>query len=204
MFYGMEDSITHSPRRNKVRRAKAANRPSKFRERLLEVGARLFVERGIANVSVEELIDAADVSRATFYGFFANKNELAAAILLPVFDSGIEALANLDALPARKAAEALISVYLHLWTEHRNALLLTGNFDGNVFPYIRQQHDAFNLELHKALQVIESGGLLRNNSANLTLSVLAKTAIPLLQIYKDREELESTYRASMLGLIIKA
>ena len=80
MFYGMEDSITHSPRRNKVRRAKAANRPSKFRERLLEVGARLFVERGISNVSVEELIDAADVSRATFYGFFANKNELVVAI----------------------------------------------------------------------------------------------------------------------------
>ena len=93
--------------------------------------------------------------------------------------------------PPRNAAEALINAYLHLWKEHRNALLLTGNFDGAVFPYIRTQHDAFNSKLHKVLQVIESGGLLRNNSADLTLEVLAKTAIPLLHIYKDREELES-------------
>jgi AcrR family transcriptional regulator len=189
---------------NAVRRANAKKRPGHHRDKLLEVGARLFVKHGIARVSVAQLVTKAGVSRATFYGFFANKNELAAAILLPVFDSGTKALANLDSLPPRNAAEALINAYLHLWKEHRNALLLTGNFDGAVFPYIRIQHDAFNSKLHKVLQVIESGGLLRNNSADLTLEVLAKTAIPLLHIYKDRKELESAYRESMLGLIIKA
>ncbi len=196
-----DTSISRPP--NAVRRANATQRPGENRDKLLDAGAKLFVERGIATVSVEQLVEKAGVSRATFYGFFANKNELAAAILLPVFDSGTRALANLDSLPPRNAAEALINVYLRLWKEHRNALLLTGNFDGAVFPYIRNQHDAFNSELRKILQVIESGKLLRNNSADLTLAVLAKTAIPLLHIYKDREELESAYRESMLGLIIK-
>ena len=188
---------------NSVRRANATNRSDHYRDKLLEVGAKLFVESGIAGVSVAQLVAKAGVSRATFYGFFANKNELAAAILLPIFDSGIEALANLDKLPPRKAAEALIGVYLHLWKEHRNALLLTVHFDGAIFPYIRTRHDAFNLELQKVLQVVESGELLRNNSATLTLDVFGKTAIPLLRIYKDHAELENVFRESMLGLIIK-
>jgi hypothetical protein len=81
---------------------------------------------------------------------------------------------------------------------------LTSSFDGVVFPYIKFQHDSFNAQLEKVLQVVESGGLLRNDSAILTLQVLAKTAIPLLRVYKDREELEYIYRESMLGLIIKA
>jgi len=193
-------NITRPP--NSVRRANATNRSGHYRDTLLEVGAKLFVERGIARVSVAQLVANAGVSRATFYGFFANKNELAAEILLPIFDSGIQALANLDKLPPRKAAEALIGVYLHLWKEHRNALLLTVHFDGAVFPYIRTRHDAFNSELQKVLQVVESGGLLRNDSAVLTLEVLAKTAIPLLRIYKDRAEQEDVFRESMLGLLI--
>lgn len=188
---------------NVVRRANATQRPGENRDKLLEVGARLFVKRGIATVSVEQLVEKAGVSRATFYGFFANKYELAAAILLPVFDTGITALARLDSLPPRKAAEEIISVYLHLWKEHRDALLLTGSFDGAIFTYIKLPHDAFNAELKKVLQVIESGGLLRNNSASLTLEVLAKTAIPLLRIYKNRAELEDFFRESILGLIIK-
>ena len=188
---------------NAVRRAGAALRPGEYREKLMEVGARLFVERGIARVSVQQLVELAGVSRATFYGNFANKNELAAASLMPVFDSGIQALAGLEKLPSRKAAEALIEVYLKLWREHRNALLLTGNFDGAVFPYIKTRHNAFNAALEGVLRVIGSGGLLRNNSASLTLEVLGKTAIPLLRIYRNREELEDVFRESMLGLLIR-
>jgi AcrR family transcriptional regulator len=188
---------------NAARRANAAKRPGHCREKLLEVGAELFVEHGVAKVSVEQLVEKAGISRATFYGFFENKSELAAAILMPVFNSGIEALKNLCELPPRKAAEELINLYLYLLREHRNALLLTGNFDGTVFPYIKSQHDVYHSVLQKVLRVIESGELLRNNSVELTLEVLAKTAIPLLRIYKDREELEHIYRESMLGLVIK-
>jgi AcrR family transcriptional regulator len=200
----MNEPINNLRPPNVVRRATAEGRSGQYRDRLLEVGAGLFVERGIARVSVEQLVKKAGVSRATFYGFFANKNELAGAILLPVFDSGSRALAKLNGLPPRQVAEELIGIYLYLWKEHRNALLLTSSFDGVVFPYIKFQHDSFNAQLEKVLQVVESGGLLRNNSAILTLQVLAKTAIPLLRVYKDREELEYIYRESMLGLIIKA
>ena len=190
-------------RANANRRAKAANRDSEHRERLLEVGAPLFAAKGIVSVSVAEVLAAAGLSRATFYGFFANKNELAAAILLPVFDSGLAALMKLDRLPPREAADGLIDTYLQLWREHKNALLLTGIVDSGVFPYVASQHQAFNEALLRILQVIESGGLLRNGSAELTLEVLARTGIPLLRIYKDHDELEILYRDSLLALIIK-
>ena len=199
----MEDQVAQSSRRNKVRRAKAANRPSRLREPLLDTGARLFVERGMTNVSVEELIAGADVSRATFYGFFANKQELAAAILFPVFASGIAAMEKLYDLAPREAAAGLIDIYLQLWNEHRNALLLVGAIDGTVFPYVRSEHAAYGTALRNVLRVIESGNLLKNDSVELTIEVLARTGIPLLRIYRNRDDLETIYRDSMLGLILK-
>ena len=88
----MSDPVTQPRTGNVIRSTKVAIRRSEIRDRLLTAGARLFADRGLGNVSVEELIDEVGISRATFYGFFANKTELAAAVLNPVFDSGIVAL----------------------------------------------------------------------------------------------------------------
>jgi AcrR family transcriptional regulator len=189
---------------NAVRRATADDRPGGYREKLLQVGAKLFVNRGITQVSVEQLVSHAEVSRATFYGFFENKNELAAAILLPVFESGVETFPELVRVTAREAATQLIDVYLALWKEHRDALLLTASFNRAAFAYIKARHDAFNSGLKSVLNNIESAGLLRNDSADLTLGVIAKTAVPLLHVYKDSDDLERCYRESMLALLYKS
>ena len=76
----MIDPVTKPRTGNKILSAKVANRRSEISDRLLETAAELFVERGVSNVSVEEIIEAVGISRATFYGFFANKTELAAII----------------------------------------------------------------------------------------------------------------------------
>lgn len=192
-----------SRRPNALKRANADARPGENRDKLLEVGTRLFAAQGIANVSVEQLLNGADISRATFYGFFENKSELAAAILVPVFESGTDELSKLARLPPRKAATGLIDVYLSLWKEHEEALLLTVAFDSASFAYIKTRHDAFNAALNNVLNIIGAAGLLRNGSAELTARVIAKTAIPLLRVYKDSDELEHIYRESMLALLIK-
>lgn len=189
---------------NPLRRVRSAGRKSEQRDKLLEVGARLFARRGIASVSVAELIDAADVSRATFYGFFASKTELASAILEPVFDAGIAALEKLRDAAPRDAAEGLVDVYLHLWNTHRDALLLTGGIDAAVFAKIECRHRAFNESLLKVVRVIESGALLRNGSAELTLEVLARTGIPLLRVYAERDDWQMMYRESITGLILNS
>ena len=188
---------------NSVRRANADDRPSGHREKLLTVGARLFVDKGIANVSVEQLVTRAGVARATFYGFFENKNELAAAISLPVFESGSLELAKLSELPPGDATTRLVDVYLFLWKEYRDAVLLTTNIGPEAFSYLETEHDAFNSALRNALEIIGSGGLLRNGSTKLTMDIIAKTAIPLLRVYRNSENLEHLYRESMLGLLFK-
>jgi len=189
---------------NSVRRANADERAGGYRRKLLEVGARLFVEKGIANVSVEQLLGHAGISRATFYGCFENKNELAAAILLPVFESGALDLEQLVKLSPDDAAGRLIDVYLNLWKEHRDAVLLTTKLEPAAFAYLRAEHDAFNTALKRALDIIGSGGHLRNDSTKLTLDVIAKTAIPLLRVYKNSDDLERLYKESMLALLFKS
>jgi len=203
MLYRMT-SIEHISRPpNAIRRVKAASRDSELREKLLRAGATLFAARGMGSVSVEDLIGTAGVARATFYGFFANKTELATAILVPVFDAGIDALSELESTAPGDTVNGLIDVYLDLWHEHRDALLLSANIDADVFAGIQSRHDAFNTSLLAVLRVVESSGTLRNDSAEETLRVLASTAIPLLRVYKDRVRLESIYRESVLGLILK-
>jgi AcrR family transcriptional regulator len=200
----MNDPVTQPRTGNVIRSAKVANRRSEVRDRLMQVGARLFAERGLGNVSVEDLIDDAGISRATFYGFFGNKSELAAAVLNPVFTSGITALSGqLPDKPEAKA-ERLIDMYIELWDKHRDALLLTSMVDSTVFPLIREQHDEFGIAIRNVLQAIADANILRNGDAALSYLVLAKTGIPLLRLYQTHSEFKQVYRESMLALLLKS
>ncbi|HXZ86838.1 MAG TPA: TetR/AcrR family transcriptional regulator [Myxococcota bacterium] len=56
-------------------------RTSDARERLIDEAARLFHARSYESVGVQELCDAADVHKGSFYHFFASKEDLAAAVI---------------------------------------------------------------------------------------------------------------------------
>ncbi len=186
-----------------IQSAKVVSRRSEVRDRLLQAGAELFVARGIGNVSVEDLLEAAGISRATFYGFFANKSELAAAIMQPVFASVIEALSAKPPRQPRAAAERLVEMYIELWERHREALLLTSMVDSTVFPYIREAHDRFGMAIRQYLQSIAVAGRLRNGDVDLSYLLLAKTGIPLLRLYQSHAEFETVFSESMLALLLK-
>lgn len=51
------------------------------RSRLVDTAARLFYEKGIPNVGINEVIAAADVARRTLYHHFASKEELVLAVM---------------------------------------------------------------------------------------------------------------------------
>jgi len=198
----MPDAARQPRTGNTIRSAKVASRRSAVRKRLLGVAASLMADKGMRNVSVEDLIGAAGISRATFYGFFANKNELAAAVMLPVFDSGVAALTGGQPTSPRAKAERLIDMYLELWRKHRDALLLTSMVDSSVFPLIREPHNRFGAAIREVLQDIADAGLLRNGDADLSYLALARTGIPLLRLYRAHPDFETVYRESMLGMLL--
>jgi len=199
----MSDPVIQPRTGSVIRSAKVASRRAKVRARLLSIAAEMFVARGHSHVSVEDLIEAAGISRATFYGFFANKAELAAALLLPVFASATALLGDHDEGDPRLVADRLIDLYLKLWDKHRHALLLTGQVDASVFPLIEKPHREFGQAMLQNLKRIGQAGMLRNGSAELSYLVLAKTGIPLLRLYHDQPDFKKIYSESMHALIFK-
>ena len=56
-------------------------RPSKARARLVEAASELFYAHGIRNVSIEQVLDVAHVTRSTLYRYFGTKDDLVVAYL---------------------------------------------------------------------------------------------------------------------------
>ena len=173
-----------------------------MRDALLQAGARQFAARGIATVSVEDLLAEADVSRATFYGFFSNKNSLLEVILNPVFDKAIAAVQALEKSPPREALEGIYKVYLELWRTHREGLLLIPAVEPAAFKHFEAKHQALNDALLSVLIRAEKANLLRNGSASFSLRVLARTAIPLLKVYDSHPSGEALFEDAIRAVLM--
>jgi AcrR family transcriptional regulator len=53
-----------------------SNRPATLREHVLEVASRLFYEKGVRNVGIDEIIKESGVARMTLYNNFGSKDQL--------------------------------------------------------------------------------------------------------------------------------
>jgi AcrR family transcriptional regulator len=183
---------------------RVARRRERMRASLLAAGARQFASRGIGPVSVEELIAEADVSRATFYGFFSSKYSLLEGILNPIFDVATRSIRELSSRPAEDAIDGLIDVYLSLWDTHREGLLLIPLVDQETFRHFEPQHRALHSALLELLVGVERADLLRNGSAQYSLKVIARTAVQLLRVYDGHPAAAALFRDALRGLLLRA
>ncbi len=179
-------------------------RRERTRAALLAVGARQFASRGIGPVSVEELIAEADVSRATFYNFFSSKYSVLEQILNPIFDIATRAVRALADKPAAQGIDGLIDTYLALWESHRDGLLLIPAIDQETFRHFESQHGALHTAMLDVLAKAERADLLRNGSAQYSLKVIARTAIPLLRVYDGHPAAAALFRDALRGLLVRA
>ena len=183
---------------------RVARRRRRMRQALLEAGARQFAARGIGAVSVEDLLAEADVSRATFYGFFSSKYSLLEELLNPIFKRSTAAVRALEQRPPREALEGVFRVYRDLWRAHREGLLLIPAVDPSAFRRFEPQHRALNEALLNVLIKAEQAHLLRNGSASYSLRVLARTAIPLLKVYDGHPSGEALFEDAISALLMRA
>ncbi len=83
------------------------------RERLTSVAMRLFLERGFEATTLDDIVAAADISRRTFFHYFASKEDLVFA-WQDTFDDDLTAAVAArppEEPPLRAAMNALVSLF---------------------------------------------------------------------------------------------
>jgi hypothetical protein len=123
-------------------------------------------------------------------------------IISPILEKAARKIQALEKLPTEQALNAIFQVYLDLWLEHRDGLMLIPLIDANAFQYFQDQHEILNEALLSILLKAEKDNLLRNGSANYSLRVLAKTAIPLLKVYDGHPSGEALFLSGMKALLV--
>ena len=184
-------------------RSKVALRRQQTQQALQTIAARRFASKGAFAVSVEDIIAEAEISRRTFYTFFANKYELIAAIVIPVFEDGVEQLELLTHSPTNSLIQDIIDIYLKLWDQYTDAFYLSSQLDGKTFTLVEKQHNQFVFSLLELLKLAEGSGQLNNDSADYSLKLIARCAVPILKIYSEDARFHQLYREAMTALLAK-
>jgi AcrR family transcriptional regulator len=181
---------------------KIRNRQGRTRQRILDESARLFIAKGFENVSVEDIIAAAEIARSSFYRFFSNREEVLANIIRPVFEQGIVALDAIRSSSPVEVMNAILDMYLNLWKSSPDSLRVSTRVGGVHFYLFEDIHLSFRRKLLNQLQSIETSGIFVNGSADYTGRLLARTAIPVLETYSQDADFEDLFRQSMRGFLL--
>ena len=90
------------------------------REEIIQVSSQLFRERGLNEVSVNDLMAAAGLTHGGFYGHFASKDELVAIASRKAFDDVSARWQACCHQPGQDELRALVELYLS--PEHRDGV----------------------------------------------------------------------------------
>ena len=85
---------------------------SKNRERIIEVAARMFRERGFDGIGVADLMKSAGLTHGGFYGHFASKEDLMAQASSCAMEGSLKTMHQLSERAGGKALSAVVSAYL--------------------------------------------------------------------------------------------
>ncbi len=85
------------------------------RQDIVEAAARLFSNKGLANVSVREIAAEAGLKKASFYYYFASKDEIVDAMIEGLLDPALAVQKRLGKAPLSEAAR--LYLYLRLDVE---------------------------------------------------------------------------------------
>ncbi|MCC5794940.1 MAG: TetR/AcrR family transcriptional regulator [Chromatiales bacterium] len=186
------------PARERIRQ-----RQDETRARILRDAARLFVVKGFANVSVEDLISASEIARSSFYRFFANREDVLTSIIRPVFQSGIDKLGTIDETDPDAILPGILNTYLDLWQEGPDAVRLSTRTGGVHFELFKDIHMTFARRITALLETLAAAGRLRNQSADYTARLIARTAVPVLEVYSADPRCDVLFQESMRGFLLR-
>lgn len=120
------------------------------RDRLLETATRLFAERGLSRVGINEIIGEAQVARMSLYNNFSSKEDLALAAYKELSEARHSAIAKAVAVESSPKAAILtvfdVAIEIALQPQFRGCafLNLSAHVGGSDGPLLRliQSHKA--------------------------------------------------------------
>jgi len=132
---------------------------------------------------MESIADDADVARGTLYSHFPTKQSLIEAIVRPALQQELAAVRRLRNRSARQAIRGLLESYVDLWQTYQDALRVAhgpgGLAVGSAAPL---SHDELLAEIGRLLARAERAGLLRGHDPGLAAAIIARLAVPLLEL----------------------
>lgn len=111
---------------------------TKRRERMLETGFRLFAEKGIETVSMQEVAEECGIGIATLYRYFSAKPDFVIAIGAKKWADFFEEVEaefgrrGGDLMDAAEELDFYLNSYILLYREHPDVLRFNQNFNGYV------------------------------------------------------------------------
>jgi AcrR family transcriptional regulator len=125
----------------KKRRARTRLDPEVRREQIIEAAELVLVDRDPADVTFEQIAEAAGVSRGLVYNYFGDKAGLLAAVYLRRFEQLDAMLAHtLDSSEAtpEQRLRTMVEVYLRFAGENPTAWRLGGTAEATEHPLVRK------------------------------------------------------------------
>ena len=181
---------------------KIRSRQDGTRVRILAESAALFLTHGYENVSVEQIIAATGIARSSFYRLFANREDVLASIIRPVFTDGLVHLNAITARDAHGVLHGIFDTYLALWAASPDALRLSTRTGGVYFELFRDLHTLFREAITRLVRFAEPDGHLLNGSANYTARLIGRTAVPVLEVYSRDPRFPDLFRSTMSGFLL--
>ncbi len=164
------------------------NAPPSMRDKILHQTTRLFVERGYDGVSIREIAEACNITKAALYYHFIDKERL----LIEILETGLDAFHQLleDARQNHQSAQARIrafvfSLFTRLPPENRAVIRLATQEMGKLRPELRTQFAAHYREnfLQPLMDIFTEGqktGELRPLSPELAVWALLGMLYPFM------------------------
>ncbi len=172
----------------------------KARERIVEVAAELFMERGAKSVSMDEVALAADVARRTLFNYFASKEELLYAAAAPVLTTAIELAEARMAAPVR-SPEELVELCLALWDACGLRLGLIYAVELDESPRLAALHARFLEALTHLIASLADSNPRFAAQRRLIGKLLYRCFLPLLLALEGEEDARERFSRGLLALL---
>ncbi|NUQ60786.1 MAG: TetR/AcrR family transcriptional regulator, partial [Anaerolineales bacterium] len=138
-----------------------ANTATGLDEQILETAKDLFINKGYHGLSMREISDALDVSKAALYYYFKDKEELFLAILKVYLDDMSAALDRIqsEAAPRREQIRHFIEYVLAQPSKQRATIRLASQEIVHLTPKARKAFDALYREkfVGKVQSILQQG-----------------------------------------------